>query len=140
MALIKADLVESIREKIRFRKKKKDRQQYLFPEMDYDFLSRKRAEKLVDSTLELIKQALERGEDLIIYGFGRFKVRFRWPRKGRNPVTGEQIVVSSHRVVAFHCSPAFKEKLNTRKGGIGFRARGKTRNEHPGPPGPKKSA
>lgn len=114
MALTKADITESIREKVRFKKKKKDRQQYLFPEMNYMVLSKKRAAELVDATFEIIKTNLEKGENILISGFGKFKVRFKWARKGRNPQTGEPIILKSHRVVTFQCSQKLRDKINKR--------------------------
>ena len=84
MSLNKKDLVNGVLEKVRFKPRKKKRtQQFLFPELDYIPLSRKRATQLVDTTLDLVKRALERGEDVRIYGFGAFRVRFRWARRGR---------------------------------------------------------
>ncbi|MFH1349794.1 MAG: integration host factor subunit alpha [Pseudomonadota bacterium] len=115
MALTKAGLSESIREKVRFKKKKRERQQYLFPEMDHVFLSKKRAMELVDSTFEIIKKRLEMGENILITGFGKFKVRFKWARKGRNPKTGEQIILNSHRVVTFQCSQRLRDKVNQKQ-------------------------
>jgi integration host factor subunit alpha len=112
MTLTKADLAKSVREKVRFKKKKRERQQYLFPEFDYELLSPKRSTELVDATFETVKRCLEKGENLLITGFGKFQIRFKWARKGRNPRTGKPIILDSHRVVTFHCSPKLKEKIN----------------------------
>lgn len=116
MSLTKTDIVDSIRGKLRFQKRDKGRQQLLFPEMGYVMLSKKRALELVDTTLEIIKRTLEKEDTLLVTGFGKFKVRFKWARKGRNPRTGEQIILRSHRVVTFQCSPTLKEKINRDKG------------------------
>lgn len=113
MSLNKKTLVNGVLEKVRFKPRKKKRtQQFLFPELDYIPLSRKRATQLVDTTLELVKRALERGEDVRIHGFGVFRVRFRWARRGRNPRTGAPLVLSSRRVVTFRCFSRLKRRLN----------------------------
>lgn len=111
MALTKEKLSKSVMEAIRLKKANKDRQQLLFPEFGYTFLSRKRAAELVDATFEIIKKALEKGDQVMISGFGKFKVKFKWARKGRNPKTGEQIVIESRRVVNFQCSSKLRDKL-----------------------------
>jgi len=112
MTVTKTDLVKSVVEKVRFKKPKKDRQRYLFPEFDYEPLSKQRATRLVDATFEIIKKNLANGVPLLISGFGRFKVKFKWARKGRNPKTGEQIILDSRRIVTFQASQKFKDKLN----------------------------
>ena len=112
MAVTKGDIVRSVVENIRLKKKKRERQQFLFPEFDYQMLPKKRAKDLVDSLFAIVKARLEKGETVLISGFGKFQVRFKWARKGRNPRTGEQIILDSRRVVKFHCSPKLKEKIN----------------------------
>jgi integration host factor subunit alpha len=112
MTLTRSDIAKSVRERVLFKKKKRDRQQFLFPELNFDMLSKKRAKELVDATFELMKKKLENGEPILVSGFGKFQVKFKWARKGRNPKTGEQIIIKSHRVVSFHCSPKLKEKIN----------------------------
>jgi integration host factor subunit alpha len=111
MSLTKEDLSKSVMETVRLKKPKKDRQQLLFAEFGYTQMPRKRATELVDATFEIIKKALEKGDQVLISGFGKFKVKFKWARKGRNPKTGEPIVVESRRVVNFQCSLKLKDKL-----------------------------
>ena len=111
MTLTKGDIVQSIMEKVRTKKPKKEREQFLFPEFGYETLSKRRATELVDATFEIIKKALEKGDHVLISGFGKFKVRFKWARKGRNPRTGEPIILDSRRTVAFQCSPKLKDKI-----------------------------
>jgi len=111
MALTKDDLSKSVMETVRLKKPKKDRQQLLFPEFGYTPLTKKRATELVDATFEIIKKALERGNEVQISGFGKFKVKFKWARKGRNPKTGERIVLESRRIVNFQCSLKLRDKL-----------------------------
>jgi integration host factor subunit alpha len=112
MALNKTDLVVSVIDKVHLKKRVRERQQYLFPELNYTFFKRKRAGEIVDSMLEIIKGALERGDIVLIPGFGKFHVKFKWARKGRNPKTGERILLKSRRTVAFRCSSKLKEKIN----------------------------
>ena len=112
MTVTKGSIVKAVMENVRFRKTKRERQRYLFPEFDCEIMTKKRAAELVDSLFEITKRALERDEDVLISGFGRFKVRFRWARKGRHPITGEQIIVNSRRIVTFHASPRLKEKMS----------------------------
>ena len=71
-----------------------------------------RSIKLVESTLEIIKKALESGEDVLISGFGKFCVSEKNSRRGRNPISGEEVVVGARRVVTFRCSRLLKAKLN----------------------------
>ncbi len=114
MTLTKKDLANAVIEHVHFkpRKKRKGQQQFLFPELDYTPLSRKRATQLVNTTLEIVKHALERGDDVRIYGFGSFRSRFKWARAGRNPQTGEPIVISSRRSISFRTFSRLKRRLN----------------------------
>jgi len=111
MAVTKEDLSKSVMETVRLKKPKKDRQQLLFPEFGYTQMTKKRATELVDATFEIIKKALERGDQMLISGFGKFKVKFKWARRGRNPKTGEQIVLESRRIANFQCSLKLRDKL-----------------------------
>jgi len=111
--MTKADLINSVLQKIRFKRPKRERQQYLFPEFNYDLLTKKRAAEIVDSTFEIIKESLEKGDPVLVPGFGKFKVRFKWARKGRNPKTGESIILDSRRVITFQCSPKLRSKMKT---------------------------
>jgi integration host factor subunit alpha len=112
MTLNKADLIRGVIEKVHLKKKKREKQQYLFPELNYALLSRKQATHAVDSLIEIIKSSLEKGEQVLISGFGKFYVKFKWARKGRNPRTGKEILLDSRRIVTFHCSSKLKEKIN----------------------------
>jgi integration host factor subunit alpha len=68
--------------------------------------------RLIKSLLEIIKQTLESGEDILISGFGKFSVKDKEERKGRNPQTGEDLMLRARRVVVFKCSEVLKEKIN----------------------------
>jgi len=67
-------------------------------------LLKKNSVELVETLLELIKQTLESGEDVLISGFGKFKVKSKGKRRGRNPATAEDMMLRPRRVVTFHCS------------------------------------
>ncbi len=80
-------------------------------------LPKNRSFDLVESILEIIKTSLESDEDVLITGFGKFCVREKSERRGRNPQTGEDLMLEARRVVTFKCSSALKDKLNgSRKG------------------------
>jgi integration host factor subunit alpha len=70
------------------------------------------ANKALELTIELIKATLAGGEDVMISGFGKFRVRKKTARKGRNPATGESIMLKPRKVVTFHCSGKLREKVN----------------------------
>ena len=75
-------------------------------------LLKKNSVELVETLLELIKKTLESGEDVLISGFGKFKVKSKGKRKGRNPATGENMMLRPRRVVTFHCSGKLRAKIN----------------------------
>jgi integration host factor subunit alpha len=60
--------------------------------------------QLVETTLETIKDTLASGEDVLITGFGKFKVREKDARRGRNPQTGKDLMQKPRKVVTFGCS------------------------------------
>jgi integration host factor subunit alpha len=68
--------------------------------------------KIIDTIFELIKQSLENGEDVLISGFGKFCVKEKQGRKGRNPYTGEPMSLAPRRVVTFKCSAVLRAKMN----------------------------
>jgi integration host factor subunit alpha len=112
MSYNKQDLVQGLQEKFRQKRKIRQRQRYLFPEFDYEPLKRKRAGEMVNTLFEIVKKSLEKGDYVLISGFGKFQVKFRWARKGRNPKTGEKIFINSSRTVTFKCSDKLKKRLN----------------------------
>jgi integration host factor subunit alpha len=69
---------------------------------------------LVDTLFEIIKQTLASGEDVLISGFGKWSVRAKRERRGRNPRTGEALTLAPRKVVTFKCPSVFKKKLNTK--------------------------
>jgi len=74
-----------------------------------------RSAQLVDSLLEIIKQTLENGEDILISGFGKFWVREKRERRGRNPATGEDLMLAPRKVIVFICSGVLRDKINGKR-------------------------
>ena len=92
MALTKTDIVQEIQTQI-------DSTRY-------------QSQKVTEAVLDIIKSSLESGEDVMISGFGKFCVKEKAERRGRNPATGEEIVLPARRVVIFKCSGKLREKVN----------------------------
>jgi len=74
-------------------------------------LSKKESGQIVESVLDIIRETLTRGEDVKLSGFGHFMVRDKHARRGRNPKTGDEITISSRRVVTFRASHLLKQKV-----------------------------
>jgi len=77
--------------------------------------TKKEAAETVETLLEIVKRSLESGDDVLISGFGKFCVKKKWERRGRNPATGEDMILAPRRVVTFRCSAQLKSKLNGRR-------------------------
>jgi integration host factor subunit alpha len=75
------------------------------------------SKKILEMTLEIIKAALEKGEDVKISGFGRWTLRNKRDRAGRNPHTGEKLNISARRVVTFHPSDILRERIDPDRSG-----------------------
>jgi integration host factor subunit alpha len=75
-------------------------------------LSKGKSLQAVDSLLEIIKKTLENGEDILVSGFGKFCLKEKNERKGRNPQTGEDLMLESRRVATFRCSRVLRDKIN----------------------------
>ncbi len=75
-------------------------------------LSRTETYELMEEFLEIIKQNIENGEDLMISGFGKFCINEKKSRKGRNPATGKEMTLPARRVVTFKCSGKLRNLLN----------------------------
>ena len=73
---------------------------------------KKRSIEIVETLLEIIKSGLSSGEDVLISGFGKFCVREKRERRGRNPATGEDMMLEPRRVVTFKCSGKLRDKIN----------------------------
>jgi integration host factor subunit alpha len=76
--------------------------------------TRNKSVETVETLLELIKSALESGDDVMISGFGKFCVKNKKKRRGRNPATGKDLILAPRKVVTFKWSGKLKEKLNTK--------------------------
>jgi len=74
-------------------------------------LSKKESGQIVDVVLDVVHKALEQGEDVKLSGFGHFMIRNKRPRRGRNPKTGDEITISSRRVVTFRASQLLKKQV-----------------------------
>jgi integration host factor subunit alpha len=68
--------------------------------------------EIVETLIDLIKTKLVAGEDVLISGFGKFCVKKKRERRGRNPATGEDMMLASRSVVAFRCSWKLRDKIN----------------------------
>ena len=68
--------------------------------------------EIVESLIEIIKGTLEAGDDVLVSGFGKFSVKSKGARRGRNPATGSDLMLSARKVVTFKCSGKFRDKLN----------------------------
>ena len=94
MTLTKADLVNRICER--------------------DILNKPEAIDAVEALIELIKKRLESGEDVLISSFGKFNVKDKRARRGRNPHTGKELILAPRRVVTLRPSGVLRKKINER--------------------------
>ena len=93
MTLTKADVIQQVYKK-------------------HQHLSKSEASDAVEAFLRLSKDTLIKGSDLLLSGFGKFNVRDKNPRRGRNPQTGEGLELDARRVVTFHPSGILRSKIN----------------------------
>jgi len=92
MTLTKVQIVESIHNQIGFTKN--------------------RSLEIVATLLEIIKSTLESGEDVLISNFGKFCVKQKDERRGRNPATGEDLILKPRKIVTFKCSGKLRDRIN----------------------------
>ncbi|MFH1077583.1 MAG: integration host factor subunit alpha [Pseudomonadota bacterium] len=92
--------------------KKTDIADKIHEQLDFG-LDKKESLKAVETLLEIMKHTLEKGEDLLISGFGRFCVKDKSKRRGRNPATGNDLILRERRVVTFRCSGKLREKVSS---------------------------
>ncbi|MFH1983158.1 MAG: integration host factor subunit alpha [Pseudomonadota bacterium] len=92
MTLTKAQIVDEIPERLGF--------------------SRKKSIDVVETLLEILKRTMETGEDVLISGFGKFCVKQKQSRRGRNPATGDDMLLGGRRVVVFRCSKLLRDRIN----------------------------
>ena len=79
-------------------------------------LTKQESASAFESVFETIKGTLESGEDVLISGFGKFCLKDKKERMGRNPETGDAMMIDARRVVIFKCSAVLREKINPEKG------------------------
>lgn len=75
--------------------------------------TKKQSVDVVESLLEIIKGTLATGNDVLVSGFGKFCVKAKRPRRGRNPATGEDLMLKARKVVTFKCSGKLRDKINS---------------------------
>lgn len=92
MTLTKNDIVETIHTELEFPKSQ--------------------AVDIIEILLETMKATMTNGEDIMISGFGKFNVKEKNERKGRNPATGENMILEKRRVVTFKCAKALRDRVN----------------------------
>jgi len=79
----------------------------------YDLgFTKKQSAAVIESLLNIIKGSLSKGDDVLVSGFGKFCVKDKRPRRGRNPATGQDLLLRERKVVTFKCSGKLKEKIN----------------------------
>jgi len=76
-------------------------------------LPKMKSMEMVETTLEIMKKTLESGEDVLISGFGKFCVKEKNERRGRNPQTGEDLPLRARRVITFKASGVLREQINS---------------------------
>ncbi len=91
---------------------KADLAQAVSAKIDYE---KWRSAELVDTVLEVIKQTLESGEEVLLSGFGKFTIKQKQERRGRNPHTGEVITLQPRKVVTFKWAGALRDKINGKR-------------------------
>lgn len=74
--------------------------------------TKKRSTDVIESLLETIKASLANGEDVLVSGFGKFCVKEKRERRGRNPATGQDLTLKARKVVTFKCSGKLRDKIN----------------------------
>lgn len=77
-------------------------------------LSKTQAADSVETFITLVKDSLIKGDDLLLSGFGKFNVKDKKPRRGRNPQTGDELILDARRVVTFKPSGILRSKINSR--------------------------
>ncbi len=92
MALTKSQIIEEVRANNR--------------------LTKKQSSETVEALLKIMKETLTSGEDVLISGFGKFCVKEKRERRGRNPVTGEDMMLDARKVVTFKCSGKLRDRVN----------------------------
>ena len=74
--------------------------------------TKKQSAEVIESLLDIIKKSLAKGDDVLVSGFGKFCVKDKRPRRGRNPATGQDLLLRERKVVTFKCSGKLRNKIN----------------------------
>ena len=74
--------------------------------------TKKHSVEAVESLLEIVKQTLENGEDVLVSNFGKFCVKKKKQRRGRNPATGSDLTLKERKVVTFKCSGKLRDRVS----------------------------
>jgi integration host factor subunit alpha len=74
--------------------------------------TKKKSVDTIEALLEIIKGTLEKGDDVLVSGFGKFCVKNKKERRGRNPATGSDLTLRARKVVTFKCSGKLRDKVN----------------------------
>jgi integration host factor subunit alpha len=77
--------------------------------------TKKNSIEIIEALLEIMKRTMEGGEDVLISGFGKFCVKQKSVRRGRNPATGNTMMLRKRRVVTFKCSGNLRSQINAEK-------------------------
>lgn len=77
--------------------------------------TKKKSVDIVENLLEIIKRSLENNEDVLVSGFGKFCVKKKSTRRGRNPATGDDLLLDARNVVTFKCSGKLREAINNKR-------------------------
>lgn len=115
MVIRRRELARTVLDRIRIRRRGFRNQLFLFPELDVVPFTPEKAAAVVDTLFAIIKETLAGGEEVRITGFGRFLVRFKWARGGRNPRTGEAIVLRPRKTVVFKPSGRLRDRVSQRE-------------------------
>jgi integration host factor subunit alpha len=75
-------------------------------------IPRKKSADILETFLEIIKTNMENGDDILISGFGKFCVNEKRSRRGRNPATGDDMMLEKRKVITFKCSQVLRKKMN----------------------------
>lgn len=76
--------------------------------------TKKKSVEIVENLLDIIKTTLENGENILISGFGKFYVKDKRKRRGRNPHTGDDLLLGERKVITFKCSSVLRHKINAK--------------------------
>jgi integration host factor subunit alpha len=74
--------------------------------------TKKKSVDIIETLLEIIKSTLEKSDDVLISGFGKFCVKQKNQRRGRNPATGADLILKERKVVTFKCSGKLRKKID----------------------------